>query len=297
MKVFLSSTYRDLVAHRKAVTDALERLGQQAGRMEVFGARPDEPMQASLTEVDDCDVFVGVYAHRYGFIPAGSAVSITEAEFDCAARLKKPLFCFIVDDDHPWPPKMIEDGLGKARLHALKDRIQAGVVRETFTTPEDLAVKVATSLGRYLSQPPAKGGQSRRVLPSLCIGTWTLRHAIDLYDWSGSTLRFRTQEETPLGLALTGSFTWRTGGEIIGTEVFEGQYVHENRYVILEGTASAGRVGRPSADDALSDRGPRITSCSYSAILSEDERSLLDGRWGSTMTHDQTVPGKWEATR
>jgi hypothetical protein len=39
MQVFLSSTYIDLVEHRKAALDALERLGQQVGRMEIFGAR------------------------------------------------------------------------------------------------------------------------------------------------------------------------------------------------------------------------------------------------------------------
>jgi hypothetical protein len=41
MKVFLSSTYSDLVDHRKAAAEALERLGQQVGRMEIFGSRPN----------------------------------------------------------------------------------------------------------------------------------------------------------------------------------------------------------------------------------------------------------------
>jgi hypothetical protein len=39
MKVFLSSTYVDLMEHRRQAAEVLERLGQQAGRMEVFGAR------------------------------------------------------------------------------------------------------------------------------------------------------------------------------------------------------------------------------------------------------------------
>ena len=43
IKVFLSSTYDDLIEHRKVATEALEQLGQQVGRMEIFGARPEEP--------------------------------------------------------------------------------------------------------------------------------------------------------------------------------------------------------------------------------------------------------------
>jgi hypothetical protein len=156
MKIFLSSTALDLIAHRKAAAEAIERLGQQPGRMEVFGARAEEPLTASLAELDECDLFVGIYAHRYGFVPAGSDISITESEFDHALKSNKPIFCFVVSDDFPWPPKMIEDGEAKERLTELKKRIGAGVVRDTFTTPDDLAVKVATSIGRYLAQktPP-----------------------------------------------------------------------------------------------------------------------------------------------
>ena len=152
MKVFLSSTYMDLVEHRVAAVDALERLGQQAGRMEVFGARPEEPLTACLAEVAECDLFVGIYAHRYGFIPPGSDISITEAEFDYARKSNKPIFCFVVDEDHPWPPKMIEDGLAKTKLQTFKAKVSSGVVRDKFTTPQDLALKLATAIGRYLAQ-------------------------------------------------------------------------------------------------------------------------------------------------
>ncbi|MCH8149958.1 MAG: DUF4062 domain-containing protein [Planctomycetes bacterium] len=150
-KTFLSSTYDDLVEHRKAAAEALERLGQQADRMEVFGARPEKPTDACLSEIDKCDLFVGIYAHRYGFVPEGSVVSITEAEFDYSKRHNKPVFCFLVDEDHPWPPKMIEDEPGKSKLRILKEKIGSGLVRDSFTTSEDLAYKVAAALGRYLS--------------------------------------------------------------------------------------------------------------------------------------------------
>ena len=37
MKIFLSSTYADLIEYRQAAAEALERLDQQVGRMEIFG--------------------------------------------------------------------------------------------------------------------------------------------------------------------------------------------------------------------------------------------------------------------
>ena len=150
MKVFLSSTSEDLVEHRRNAHDAIERLGQQVGRMEVFGARPEEPLDASLKEVENCDLFVGIYAHRYGHVPEGSAISITESEFRHAKEKDKPLFCFLVDEACEWPRRLIEKKPGQTKLARFKAALQREYVRDTFTTPQDLAVKVATSLGRYL---------------------------------------------------------------------------------------------------------------------------------------------------
>ena len=152
MKTFLSSTYLDLKEHRHAVVEALERLGQDVGRMEVFGARPDEPTTACLDEVEACDLFVGVYAHRYGFVPLGSEISITEREFNHATQFNKPIFCFFVSEDHPWPPKMVEGEPGQSKLSIFRQRVSDSVVRDVFTTSEDLALKVATAVGHYLTK-------------------------------------------------------------------------------------------------------------------------------------------------
>jgi len=152
MKAFLSSTYIDLIEHRKLAIEALERLGQEVGRMEVFGARPEEPIKACLSEIEACGIFVGIYAHRYGYIPSDSQSSITEAEYNHAMEHKKPMFCFIVDEDYPWPPKMIEEHPAKSRLQHFKQRIGEALVRDDFTTPDVLAFKIASSIGRYLTQ-------------------------------------------------------------------------------------------------------------------------------------------------
>jgi len=44
----------------------------------------------------------------------------------------------------------MEPETGQSKLEAFKNRIKTSVVRDTFTTPEDLAYKVAASIGRFL---------------------------------------------------------------------------------------------------------------------------------------------------
>ena len=147
---FLSSTFVDLQAHRTAVAAALERLGLRVVWMERFGARPDEPKTACLGEVVGSDLFIGLYAHRYGSIPAGGDLSITEEEFEQARVHNKPLFCFFVQNNYPWDPELIESEPGRSKLAAFRDRVKNQVVRDVFTTPEDLAVKVTSAVGSYL---------------------------------------------------------------------------------------------------------------------------------------------------
>ncbi len=39
MKIFLSSTYLDLIEHRKAVVNALRTMDEDVGHMKIFGVR------------------------------------------------------------------------------------------------------------------------------------------------------------------------------------------------------------------------------------------------------------------
>ena len=158
----MSSTYNDLIDHRRIVIEGLERMDLESGRMEIFGARPRTALEASLDEVAKSDLFVGIYAHRYGSMPDGF-VSITEREYDRAVELKKPVLAFIVDDAFHWDEALKENDPGRSRLAALKARIRneqtpgfcpqavrPDATPETFTSPEILGFRVATSVAREL---------------------------------------------------------------------------------------------------------------------------------------------------
>jgi hypothetical protein len=128
-------------------------------------------------------------------------------------------------------------------------------------------------------------------LPHLTYGTWTLLNAIDddHEDWSNSALKFTSQEETPDGLSFRGVFTWRLRNNLAGTEEFEGHYVASTRQLFFEGRAVA---------DAPHTGGRILALGSYAAVLSQDERRIVNGRWGVTQLNDDAgVAGRWEAFR
>jgi hypothetical protein len=146
MKVFLSSTYLDLIEHRKAVVQALRTMGEDVEHMEIFGARYEEPTEASLEELDKCDVLVGVYAYRYGTVPEGTKTSVTEQEYLHATKEGISILIFVVDENHAWPPKLMDKSLTK--VNKFKSRATKEHAPEYFTSPDNLAHKVNSSVGR-----------------------------------------------------------------------------------------------------------------------------------------------------
>lgn len=152
MKVFLSSTYIDLIDHRESATMVLEKLRQQVERMEILNAGPNEPTKAAFDELKQCDLFIGIYAYRYGTISPHNELSITELEYDYAKELKIPQFCFLLENTFPWNPEMMQSGV-KTKLNKFKKKIKNDLVVGFFTTPEDLASKISTSIVSFLTNP------------------------------------------------------------------------------------------------------------------------------------------------
>jgi len=159
LQVFISSTSIDLQEHRKAVFDAIMQAGELGIDMKYFGSQPDDPVDVCLDAIEEADVLVGIYAMRYGWVPQGETRSITEMEFDHARALGKPCLCYILDDNAPWPPKLVEYE-AKPKLDAFKKKI-GQLVYSTFTTPDNLAAKVASDLHRLEN----KGAVTSRKIP------------------------------------------------------------------------------------------------------------------------------------
>src|SRR5688572_17320347 len=80
LRVFVSSTLRELEAERRAARGAIERL-RLAPVMFELGARPHPPRDLYRAYLEQSDVFVGIYGERYGWIAPGEEVSGLEDEY------------------------------------------------------------------------------------------------------------------------------------------------------------------------------------------------------------------------
>lgn len=160
--VFVSSTFADLRDHRVAVGDVIRRLGALDVAMEHLGARDERPKDECLRIVrDEAQLFVGIYAYRYGFVPADATVSITELEYLAATEAGISRLIFLVDEGAVWLPTLIERGDGEAKLASFKQRLKANHVCDFFATADDLAKRVATSVGRHLALQGLRNINSR----------------------------------------------------------------------------------------------------------------------------------------
>jgi hypothetical protein len=146
IRVFLSSTWKDLQAEREAVEEALHRMQDTVfAGMEYFGSRPETSREASLAEVDRSNIYIGIFAHRYGS-------GITEAEYRRAREREIPCLIYLKDDTVPVVPKHVERGPEKAaRLEDLKQELKEQHTASFFKGPDHLATQVVTDLHNLLA--------------------------------------------------------------------------------------------------------------------------------------------------
>jgi Domain of unknown function (DUF4062) len=161
-KVFLSSTSLDLAEYRKAAFEECTTVGLFPIGMESFEAMTVGATAGSKRKLDDADLYVGIFAHRYGYIEEGHATSVTECEFDYAAERGLGLLCFLVEPDH-MTGGPAEDDLHRRKLAAFKGRIEKTHIANWFNSVNDFRGKVRLALQRW-KEGDAK---ARRPQPAL----------------------------------------------------------------------------------------------------------------------------------
>src|SRR5258708_4932424 len=122
-RVFVGSTSEDLKAHRAAVRAAIMKLHMYPEMMEDFPSEDVTPIEICKQRVRDSDVYVGIYAHRFGFVPDGQSKSITEMEYDWATEFKINKRIFVVDPKYEWPPEFYDSEEKTLKLIAFKERV------------------------------------------------------------------------------------------------------------------------------------------------------------------------------
>jgi predicted ATPase len=141
VRVFVSSTLRELAAERQAVQDAVTRLRLVPVMFEL-GARPHPPRPVYQAYLAQSQVFVGIYWQSYGWVGPGEQVSGLEDEYQLSAGLPRLIYV-----KSPAPDR-------EPRLTQMLARIrdEGGVSYQHFSEPAGLQQLVENDLAVLLSE-------------------------------------------------------------------------------------------------------------------------------------------------
>lgn len=154
-QIFVSSTFEDLKEERELVIKAILEMGHIPVGMEMFSAGDEEQWKLIQKQIDDCDYYVVISAHRYGSLDG--KVSYTEKEYDYATSKGIPTLGFVIDEKANWPvSKSDTESDKKRRLIKFKEKIQKKII-SYWANKEDLYGKVSISLMKQYTTNPRAG--------------------------------------------------------------------------------------------------------------------------------------------
>jgi predicted ATPase len=139
LRVFISSTLRELALERRAAREAISSL-RLAPIFFEQGARPHAPRDLYSAYLAQCDVFLGIYWQSYGWVAPGAAISGIEDELTLASG--KPMLLYVKE-----PASEREQP-----LMTLLQRIEQQASYRSFGTEEELRGLVTDDLALLLTE-------------------------------------------------------------------------------------------------------------------------------------------------
>lgn len=147
--VFVSSTYMDLKECREKVRLVLKQMGHEDIAMEYYLADTKKPLDKCLEDVASCDLYLGIFAWRYGYIPDGYDKSITELEYRKAVDTGKDCLIFLQNESANWPPKFVDKGEDFGKISELRNELSGKHICGYFNSASDLAKSVREAVYRW----------------------------------------------------------------------------------------------------------------------------------------------------
>ena len=145
IRIFISSVQTEFAQERKTLSDYLRGDPLMRRFFDVFlfedvPASDRRPDSLYLDEVEQSDIYVGLFGDNYGSEDADS-ISPTEREFDqaTASGVHRLIFVKGTNDDNRHP-----------KMQALIRKAQSGLIRKRFNDPEELKIALYAALVEYL---------------------------------------------------------------------------------------------------------------------------------------------------
>jgi len=180
--IYLSSTYEDLKDYRQIVFNALRQSTYKVIAMEDYVATDQRPVDKCLLDVGKADIYVGLLAFRYGYIPPThhnnpKQLSITELEFRRAEELGKMCLIFVVNEKTPWSPSFVDAYTSEdkgARIKTWRKFVLTEKTASFFESPHHLSSLVQTAVAKHLEdkKKPETSTTNKSERPT--IATWDI---------------------------------------------------------------------------------------------------------------------------
>lgn len=141
LRVFISSTLKELADERAAVSNSVKRLRLIPVMFEL-GARPHPPKDLYLAYLNQSDIFIGIYWQSYGWIAENEKISGIEDEYLASEKL--PRLIYVKE-----PAPLRDD-----RLNDLLDAVRSTgkISYKSFSTPKELEKIVMDDLAIMISE-------------------------------------------------------------------------------------------------------------------------------------------------
>ncbi len=175
---------RDLKEYRKAVYDALRKMRHDVIAMEDYVATDQRPLQKCLTYVTSCDIYIGIFAWRCGFIPDDKkdnpdSLSITELEYRKDCEVDIPSLIFLLDENVSWPRRFM-DRTTQSRIKSddninrLRNGFGNDYVTSKFKNKDELASLVLNAVNNALKYSEQKRSATKGLKPNVVTDTLSL---------------------------------------------------------------------------------------------------------------------------
>ena len=193
--IFISSVQKELADERKALRDFIQgnRLFSRYFNVFLFEdlpAKDRSPDDLYLEKVNDCTIFLALYAAEYGWEDPKDGISPTEREFDLATELSKHRLIFMKH-------------LGREKQHPKMADLAAKAKRQLtykrFSNSSDLASLVYDSLIEYLEDQGVI--HNKPFDAAVCIGATLSDVSTEKIKWFLN----RARQERNLNLSLSAS--------------------------------------------------------------------------------------------
>jgi len=151
LKIFISGTQDDMQPERDAVDRAVNSTTLSAAiRAETAVSQPESSRAWIEQQLHECNIYIGVYSHRYGWVIPEENISATEFEFNLARQLQRKILIWIrnIQEDEKGQPNFDRQ---EQFIKRVSD-FSTGFLRQTFDNPADLEKQVAAGLGEAFTE-------------------------------------------------------------------------------------------------------------------------------------------------